>query len=1163
MAVTNSVLMAVWWMERRRLATIAVSVLSVMLLKDIITTPLAASMWSKVLVLQVGVVLTKLTGMHGVLQVTTAWLRVSAGLRSLAVERLLRGKDGQSDTTGDSAAPLSIVMKRLKSHFDSLREFFIAQSYFLVAVMQLAGSWLALESFVTRGSGTITIVVCVLVSLCLAGIRRIQTQAVSTWQRSHIHTIRVMNEYLYAVLSFKLFAWEDKLVERVMNARTQQDTTQRRVLVAQILNRCSAWAAQRLSVVLVVLVSWSFLDASPTMVLSVFLLAARVSAALHDGGRTLLYLSPALQSAQALYSLLQDDKVEESPRQSRETRVIKWDRVVVQRNATSVFRSESIVINRGDLVLVHGPAGSGKSTLLRALLGEGTIIGQARGIPPHWTVAYCAQDHWLQNLTIRDNILFGTAFDEHKYLCVLEACGLLDDLQSFTYSDESLVESHATNLSVGQKARVALARSCYADADVYLLDCTLDAVDPLVLHEVFDKCIRRLLRHKTVILVSQNPELVSCDCADVLISMAEGTAKCTRTGSLSKDNTSRRVEQGSWRVHSRQRGKFTSTCDLELWPVRQDRLGRPNIKSSLIDIEEHASLKQGQHSSWKLILHLFRAAGFSALLMITTSALLARTDLWIVAVSDDSRTEGTYLGLLSMATLAMLLLHTIVALAAIKFSTQLFHELADALAHASLAWFGEQPCGELLQRLWDDVKRGDIAWHLFGHFVSIGLADVLIHRYHSRDHWWVFVLAMAMVAFEVYRQTRCNDQTTKYTASLAAINSIHEDWCVEVLAGVSVIRALGWVHQDRFLEQYQQIVDEHTQCRHASRKYQCRTAALDSLRHASLNILVLWTLQWQQLESLALGLLFCRVLQLPESLALVGSGIEGLRSITQSISRVHETATLATANAEATESSLQLTSQWPATGEVCFDHVDFAYPSQHVHRHPVLHDVCFHLRGGEKVGLIGRTGSGKSSVALALFRIHDLTRGCISVDGVDISQLAPRNLRRRLSIIPQSPVFYRCSVREYLDPFHQFDDAVLWRALHTAGLTVVSSGSQHARVVHLDSLMAENGANWSAGERQLLSLARAVIAPSRVLVLDEAFSSLEQARDDTVLDVVHREFAASTVLLITHRMDQVINMDRIMIMHDGQVVETGGVEQLLANPHSRFYELLEASQLVP
>ncbi|KUF97405.1 hypothetical protein AM588_10011559 [Phytophthora nicotianae] len=252
---------------------------------------------------------------------------------------------------------------------------------------------------------------------------------------------------------------------------------------------------------------------------------------------------------------------------------------------------------------------------------------------------------------------------------------------------------------------------------------------------------------------------------------------------------------------------------------------------------------------------------------------------------------------------------------------------------------------------------------------------------------------------------------------------------------------------------------------------------------------------------------------------------------------------------------LAIPASWPHRGDVVFENVSFSYASSSNDdkQSLALCDVSFSVQGGEKIGVVGRTGSGKSSLAMALFRVHPLAKGRILVDGIDASLLTLNALRTNVCIIPQSPLFYRCSVRNYLDPFNEFGDVTLLDALRRCGL----KGS----MANLEAELSDNGENWSLGERQMLCLARAVLRPSRIVVLDESFSAVDQTNQSTLLNVLDTAFRDSTLFLITHRLDDVLQFDKILVMQEGQAVEFGPAEDLAADPDSAFYEFLETTLL--
>ncbi|DAZ99743.1 TPA: hypothetical protein N0F65_003530 [Lagenidium giganteum] len=926
---------------------------------------------------------------HRVLSSLHLKVRVAGGLCLMVMERAVRHPWIQ--LVGDeSDVPPGIYIHDLHTQIDRSWLTIECTRDIMGDVVKLTANWLLLEWFVGHHAGSLVIMTAVFWIGLTSALARLRWRGRERLEMAHLNTFRALNEFYKWAFPIKLYGWESKMLERILDLRGDEE----RARVASLpldMAPYIPWTTNCLTIVVVLVVLWAqHIKLTANCVFAIALFAQPVQVNVQSLFAQLQTLPPD----NALDQFLTPTKppVKQRNRSSPKPHLRNTQESVVVQNAVVCVKQRLLFVNisfeieRGELAILYGPAGAGKSTILRILSGEVTITSGSLMVPTQWRVAYCVQEHWLQTGTIRSNILFGSPFDQVKYQRVLNACGLLEDLERLVGGDSTFVGPQGANLSGGQKARVALARACYADADLYLLDCTLDCVDPLVQQEVFDKCVCNLLRDKTVVMVTQSPELASSDWAD------------------------RRLEIGA-------------TSVLEI--VRKKRQGM----------------------QWLSHFHLT---------LRSTTEMVGRIGLMV--------------------------------------------------------WAGGSGAIVLL---------------------AIAISD-----------WWY--LANHVTSRDVMR-----------TAGSVFVQ--HEDWLLEVSRGLSCIRPLGKTAQDGVLQQYSEFVNAMMVLNYSMVAHNGYILVRFAIAAAwPLLIVVYVAVVASSVEPSMFGLLLYCAVTLRWSAIFLSTGLSNPSCDLISVREMDRLTSLAT---QLSEENTTLTNDppdtWPSEGEVRFDNVTFTYPSQIVKPTPVLRNVSFVVKAGEKIGLVGRTGSGKTSVAMALFRIHEVTSGRIVVDGLDTRLLGLQELRRRLSIIPQSPVFYRCSVRSYLDPFGDFDDADLWRVLQTAGL----AGSGVGLVTSLDDMLAEDGVNWSVGERQLLSLARSLLKPSKVLVLDEAFSSLEQERDDAVLGIVNREFVSSTVFLITHRMDQVLGFDRILVMDNGRAVEMGSVEELLSNPDSRFYELLESSPL--
>jgi ATP-binding cassette subfamily C (CFTR/MRP) protein 1 len=256
-----------------------------------------------------------------------------------------------------------------------------------------------------------------------------------------------------------------------------------------------------------------------------------------------------------------------------------------------------------------------------------------------------------------------------------------------------------------------------------------------------------------------------------------------------------------------------------------------------------------------------------------------------------------------------------------------------------------------------------------------------------------------------------------------------------------------------------------------------------------------------------------------------------------------------------TSSTVKLPAEWPQRGEVVFQDLQIRYRTD---LDLVLKGINVHINPSEKVGIVGRTGAGKSSLTLALFRIVEPSAGRILIDGVDIGQIGLVDLRSRLTIVPQDPVLFSGSLRMNLDPFSQHEDAIVWEALRLTHMDAFVS-SLPDRLLHK---VDEGGENLSVGQRQLVCLTRALLRKSKVLILDEAAASVDMETDQLIQRTIREQFAECTVLTIAHRLHSVLECNRLLVLDDGRVAEFDSPQTLLANPESLFHSMAADAGIV-
>lgn len=499
------------------------------------------------------------------------------------------------------------------------------------------------------------------------------------------------------------------------------------------------------------------------------------------------------------------------------------------------------------------------------------------------------------------------------------------------------------------------------------------------------------------------------------------------------------------------------------------------------------------------------------------------------------------------------------AYAMAKSANWMFHEMTVALLHAPMTFFYSTPVGELFNRYFNDVRVLDTSFALsfmamFRSAITILAADGILWYFTGIAGTSILLIVIYVVKEFMTLGFLVGLLQLSFRAETANLNFISE-----ALDGAATIRAFGQKQIDRFRAEHGMLSDEVMKGKYHSETFN-RFVLIRCDRVLGVHMLLLvYLLSMHNVSPAELGLMLYYVFTINSDVYTLSSKLLDVALCLLNVERVRKYGLIEPEVESYVGNPLVIPSSWPHRGDVVFEHVSFSYANSLVPTNfdekPALAlcDVSFAVRGGEKIGVVGRTGSGKSSLAMALFRVHPLTRGRILVDDLDVSLLGLSALRRNVCIIPQSPLFYRCSVRNYLDPFSEFGDVALLDALRRCGLK--------GNMANLEAELSDNGENWSLGERQMLCLARAVLSPSRVLVLDESFSAVDQANQTTLLNVLDTAFRDSTVFLITHRLDDVLQFDKILVMQEGQAVEFGAAEDLAADPGSAFYEFLETTLL--
>ncbi|KAF0714004.1 hypothetical protein As57867_004094, partial [Aphanomyces stellatus] len=1059
-------------------------------------------------------------------------LRLASALKGLLFRKLLGKVCHKQDNVVDLANAYSSDMDGLVSGCRSIHNLWIMPVQIAVASVVLYR-----EIGVAAFAG---MAVIVLVMGLTSALSKRQSEAYRRIARARDARMQVVKETFGSILVVKLHAWEQKCRDRIRACREIELTNIWSYMVVVSISSCMFWVGP-------LLVSTASF-AVYTLVLGQSLTAAKVftSMALFRVIQTPLTVLPMHITAvlQARVSLQRVSSYLGQPNKPTHrlpmTPPEASTMVVIENgsfgwgtdNQTPILTNISLTISRGDLVVVHGKVGSGKSSLCHAIMGEMTQTQGTTGV--YGSIAYASQEAWIQQMSVRDNILFGAPFDSTKYTRVVDACGLLPDFALMKFGDLTAVGSKGCNLSGGQKARIGLARACYSNADIVILDAPLAAIDAVVQKEIMTKCIETLLKSKTVILVTHNADVIGSKSVNRLVELDVGSLKHTLvkpSSSTSSTPLSKNVvtvfasieDQAKWGQH------FENAISEQLGEEKRavGRVGR-GVYGSYV----------ASFGGWPIILAM-------VVIQTATQVMQVGSDVWLGywTASDDAvaRTPwylSIYAALCGGMMVTVLCRTLLVAVAGLNASRRLFDQMSRGLLGTSMSFFDATPTGRIVNRFAEDISSIDIwlpanyrsftGW-LFSVAASL-LTSMIVVR------WWglLFLPLFYMYAWvtQVYL-IPFREITRLWNVSNSPILSYLD----EVDHGFTLIRAFGSAYMEQAMSRHAHHVDTASRARFARSVVNAWFDTCVALLGTMLVMIVAFGLVYFRavLSAGLVGLVFNYILMVDANILELVIAYSWMENNMVYPERVLEFGSLENEDPEAPHKGQMTLTQ----GAIAFNHVQFRYKPTGEY---VLQDLTCAIAGGEKIGIVGRTGAGKSSLTMVLFRMYPLTSGSISIDGRDIATIAKTDLRRHLSIIPQSPVLFKGTLRQYLDPFGAFDDAALWDVVTKAGLHSLVSGLPEK----LSSEVAEKGSNLSVGERQMLCLARALLVQSKIVVLDEATAAMDHDTDVRLQQVIATEFATATVLTIAHRLHTVMHSDRIMVMDAGRVVEFDTPTALLA-----------------
>lgn len=856
--------------------------------------------------------------------------------------------------------------------------------------------------------------------------------------------------------------------------------------------------------------------------------------------------------------------------------------VTVELRSKQILQDVTLDIDSG-LILVTGAVGSGKSSLLKTILHDyPTSSGH---LTTHGRISYASQDPWLFPSSIRQNILFGADFNRQKYNEVVRVCALEYDFSLLDKGDETIVADRGLNLSKGQQARINLARAVYRDSEIYLLDDSLTALDGRVQDFIFKNCIKEYLKGKIVILVTQNlHHLKECD---KVVVMAHGKVKSFNSPDevnekdiekiVGMDDDLERENEDKQQIVDEEEEELKEEIDKLLEDSKEEtnnkwapRLSMQKRKKVYHEVNKKGDVSLNVYNKYikfgggylffALVVAIFSCNQF------TDSGISKTIGKWVDLQTevldyeihnstnssiywetvDLKNTVFKYLVIIIFTDGALTMLRSFLLFYFCrKASINIHKSMTTTIINACMVFFDTHFIGNILNRFSQDLTNMDESLpFVFYEFIRVffSVCGILFLIILVK---WDFIIPAIIFFIILFFLRRAYLPTGRSLKRLeAATRSPMVGHLNASLEGLTTIRAFK--QQGLLHDEFDRHQDLYTSA-HYTLTYSSRALGfyIDCLCSMLIMYIIFQLLFFNSGASVGdVGVVVTQVMQLAGHVQWGVRNWADLENQMTSVERLLEYTVIP----QETKEGITL-ENWPKAGEVVFNNVSLTYNKAE----KVLKNITFTLLPGQKIGIVGRTGAGKSSIIATLFRLYEV-EGQVLIDGVDIKTLSLEFLRQKIAIIPQDPILFEGTIRSNIDPMNKYTDKEIWTALEKVKMK--------ESFTSLSVIIGPSGSNFSSGQRQLICLARAIIRRNKIVVLDEATANMDPETDALLHNVIKENFTDCTVFTIAHRLHTILDADKIMVLEQGKIIEFDEPNALLEKENGMFYKMVQQSGLL-